>query len=163
MLDLILQILYVVIPCVIAIIGLVVGLITAVKKYKNAKTTAEKTAAINDIASAANDIVAEVENLFKGSSTKLKADGINTSAIKKDSAMAKLQSYAISKGYSDIFDPEYWSKAVDNIVALTRNVNARPSDVQAVKNNAVNAPDAASAVNAPATTDTTPTTPVATT
>lgn len=77
--------------------------------------------------------------------------------------MAKLQSYAISKGYSDIFDPEYWSKAIDDIVALTRNVNARATDTPTVENNAVNAPDAASAVNAPATTETTPTTPVATT
>lgn len=163
MLDLILQILYVVIPCVITIVGLIIGLVKAIKKYKAAKTAAEREAAMGDIARAATVFVAEVENLFKGSSTKLKADGINTSAIKKDSAMAKLQSYAISKGYSDIFDPEYWSKAIDDIVALTRNVNARATDTPTVENNAVNAPDAASAVNAPATTETTPTTPVATT
>lgn len=130
MLDLILQLCSVIIPSVAAIIGLIIGLVKSIKKYKKAKTDAEKLAAKNEIAEAAKGIVSEVEGVFNNSTSTLKSFGVNTGALKKDSAMAKLQSFALSRNYS--FDSEYWSQYVDNLVELTKSVNTNKVTMGAV-------------------------------
>lgn len=147
MLDLILQLCSVIIPSVIAIIGLVIGLVKSIKKYKKAKTEADKAAAKNEIADAAKSIVAEVEGIFNGSTSTLKTLGVNTGALKKDSAMAKLQSFAIARSYA--FDSDYWSQYIDNLVGLTKSVNTNKATTDAANlpTNAVATPANANVVS----------------
>ena len=53
----------------------------------------------------------------------LKQRNASAGAVKKDTVMTKLQAYAMEKGYE--FDAEFWSNQIDEIVALTRTVNAK--------------------------------------
>ena len=53
----------------------------------------------------------------------LKQSGSSAGAVKKDTVMTKLQAYALDKGYE--FDVAYWRNKVDEIVTLTKQVNAK--------------------------------------
>ena len=107
----------------------VLALVKNIKKYKNAKTVAEQEAAINDMKTAAQGFIADAEKLYEDYTKQLIGTGtpvttsIKSGALKKDSVMAKLSQYALEKGY--VFDSEYWSKAIDELVALTKNVNVK--------------------------------------
>lgn len=93
------------------------------KAYKEAQTEAEKQAAINDLTSLAKDLIISAENAYKEVDAILKQQGNKGSgAVKKDSVMTKLQAACIEKGID--FDCEYWSNKVDELVKLTREVNA---------------------------------------
>ena len=101
----------------------IIALVKSIKKRAEAKTEAEKTAAQNDMLNAVNGFIASAETLYKDIDSILKSQGKTSGANKKDSVMTKLQAYAIEKGYT--FDGDFWSAKIDEIVALTREVNAK--------------------------------------
>ena len=106
---------------------LIPSIILMVKKWKEAKaakTDAEKEAIYNEMLSEANNLIASAEETYKQVDAILKSQGgTGSGVVKKDSVMTKLQAYAAEKGIS--FDAEYWSAKVDEIVALTKKVNAK--------------------------------------
>ena len=111
------------------VVSFVIALVKNIKKYKNAKTVAEQEAAINDMKTAAQGFIADAEKLYEDYTKQLIGTGtpvttsIKSGALKKDSVMAKLSQYALEKGY--VFDSEYWSGVIDQLVELTKNVNAK--------------------------------------
>ena len=121
-----LQTIYIIIAIVSTLIGTtipaIIAFIKSVKKHRAAKTVAEQEAAKNEMMTAVNSFIASAERMYKGVDKIMKAQGQSTGALKKDSVMTQLQSFALSNGYE--FDKEYWSKTVDEIVALTKQVNS---------------------------------------
>lgn len=102
----------------------IIALVKYIKSYKAAKTEAEKQAAINEMLGIAKDLVASAEETYKNVDAVLKGQGQSGSgAVKKDSVLTKLQATCIEKGIE--FDEAYWSKTVDELVELTRQVNAK--------------------------------------
>lgn len=134
---------------IIKIVGAIAGVLFStliptvilyVKKYKAWKTAKEEAAAAqteaekaaaeaeaekikNELLGAANDFVVAAEQTYKEVNDILKSNGgAGCGAVKKDSVMTKLQAACIEKGVE--FDSEYWSAKVDELVTLTREVNA---------------------------------------
>ena len=114
--------------------GSVAALVVAIVKVFKKKKAAEKAAteaeklkllaeADADMLVATNTIVEETEKLYEGYDKACKANGTTAGPIKKDSALTKLQAYALEKGYD--FDKEKWSAAMDAVVAMTKKVNAK--------------------------------------
>lgn len=99
-----------------------VKLSNAVKERRAAVEEAEKEKATNDMLHAANNFIEAAEKTFAGFDTVMKAQNGSAGALKKDTVLTKLQAYAMSNGYT--FDEEYWSQKIDNIVAMTKEVNA---------------------------------------
>ena len=104
-----------VIPFATAIIG-------GIKKSKSAKTEAEKQTALNEMSNVVMTFILNAEQLYKDVNAVIKQRGSSCGALKKESVMANLQAYAFDKGYD--FDAEYWSNKIDEIVTLTKQVNA---------------------------------------
>lgn len=98
-------------------------MINRIKAVKNAKTEAEKQAAINELKADAQTFIIEAENLYKDIDSIVKGQGKTCGAIKKDSVMTKIQSDCITKGVEFIADE--WSAYIDEQVKLTRQVNAK--------------------------------------
>ena len=108
-------------------VPLVVSLVKAIKARKEAETAAEKEKANNDLLNVAQDLVATAEKAFASLDTVMKQQGASAGPMKKENVAAKLQAYALSKGYD--YDAEYWSEKIDEIVAFTREVNAKKKTV----------------------------------
>lgn len=134
------EIISIVIPIVTFLVGAVPAFIAmgaAIKKYRRtskelesasdeaatAKLEAEQAEAVNDMTNALQQLVAQTEVLYADVASQLKSSGKSAAAVKKDSAMVKLQAYALTKGYE--FDEEYWSEQLDNMVNMTKIVNAK--------------------------------------
>lgn len=106
------------------IIPTVIALARAIKAKKAAKTEAETEAAKNDMLTHVNSLIDNAEGMYKQVDALMKANGIgSTGILKKENVLTKLQAYAIEKGYT--FDLDFWSAKVDEIVKLTKKVNAR--------------------------------------
>lgn len=111
------------------VVSFVVALVKSIKKYKTAKTIAEQEAAINDMKSAAQGFISDAEKLYENYTKQLVGTGVavttsvKSGELKKKSVMSDLSQYAQGKGYT--FDAEYWSKEIDQLVELTKNVNAK--------------------------------------
>lgn len=101
----------------------IVGYAQARKKAKNARTEAEKQTALNDLKSLAQGFVVDAESLYKDIDAIVKEKGKTCGAVKKDSVMTKIQDACLTKGV--VFDKEFWSKEVDDLVEVTRQVNAK--------------------------------------
>lgn len=97
--------------------------VAAKTEEEKQRAEAEKQSAINDLKNLALGFVAEAEALYKDVDAIVKGQGKTCGALKKDSVMTKIQDACITKGVG--FDKEYWSKEVDNFVAITRKVNAK--------------------------------------
>ena len=117
----------------VVLLGTIVSFVTAlvknIKKYKAAKTEAEQEAALNDMTSAAQGFIADAEKLYENYTKQLVGTGVavttsvKSGELKKKSVMSDLSQYALEKGY--VFDSEYWSAVIDQLVELTKNVNAK--------------------------------------
>lgn len=109
------------------LVTLIPTIIALVKKWKDAKaakTDAEKQAIYNDMLNQVTDLIENAETTFSALNSSLKAQGkIGCGALKKNTVMDKLQIYAMTKGID--FDADYWSKKVDEIVDMTKQVNAK--------------------------------------
>lgn len=114
---------YIVVAAIITITSTVMAFIKAAKAKYTAKTANEKALADADMKAYANKLIVEAEQFYNVLDVALKAQGESAGPYKKESVMAKLQEYATSKNLA--FDKEYWSTEVDNIVTLTKNVNAK--------------------------------------
>ena len=97
-------------------------MINRIKAVKAAKTEAERQAALADIKDLAQNFIVEAETLYKDIDAIVKREGKTCGAVKKDSVMTKIQDACLTKGIT--FDKEYWSKEVDDLVTITRKVNA---------------------------------------
>ena len=98
-------------------------MINRIKAVKAAKTEAERQAALADIKSLAQNFIVEAESLYKDIDAIVKQNGKSCGAVKKDSVMTKIQDACLTKGIA--FDKEFWSKEVDDLVTITRQVNAK--------------------------------------
>lgn len=106
------------------IVTLIPSIILMVKKWKqarHAKTEAEKNAALNELSNVANNLIAEAEKAYASVNEALKSKGSSAGAMKKDKVLFQLQSYCTKNNLE--FDAEYWNKKIDEIVALTKQVN----------------------------------------
>lgn len=131
-----LKIIYVITSAVFTAIPLVIALIASIKskikirkQLKNCTDEAEKakleaanSAATTDMLNVCNELIMSAEILYSDVSSILKKEGKSAGSVKKDSVMSKLQAYAIERNYE--FDAEYWDKKVDEIVDMTKKVNA---------------------------------------
>lgn len=139
-LELILRIVYAVIAFLAVVIPLVVALVKAVKKKVEinkqlqettdeaeiAKLQAANAEATNEMLDICNELIVNAEDLYSNVSALLKKDGSSAGAVKKDSVMSKLQAYALEKGYT--FDTSFWSDKIDQIVEMTKKVNASTNE-----------------------------------
>ena len=98
-------------------------MINRIKAVKTAKTEAERQAALADIKSLAQNFIVEAESLYKDIDAIVKQNGKTCGAVKKDSVMTKIQDACLTKGIA--VDKEFWSKEVDDLVTITRQVNAK--------------------------------------
>lgn len=106
------------------IIPTTIALVKSIKAKKEAHTQAEREKATNDMLEQLNTLIETAEETYKQVDTLMKVNGYGSvGALKKETVLSKLQSYAIDRGY--IYDAEYWSNKVDEVVALTRKVNAK--------------------------------------
>lgn len=98
----------------LALLSALTGFIfSAVKNCKN-KKIAKAAQTANEITELAAKKVAEVEKLFSQASNVLKAVGVKTGEIKKESVMTFIQGSCVEKGIS--FDSDYWSEKVEKLV-----------------------------------------------
>lgn len=108
----------------VTLIPTIIGLVKKWKDAKAAKTDAEKQAIYNDMLNQVNTLVATAETTFSALDASLKAQGKSgCGALKKDTVMNKIQTYALTKGID--FDADYWSTKIDEVVAVTKKVNAK--------------------------------------
>lgn len=107
---------------------LVVKFVQELKARRNAETETEKTKALNDMLATAQAFVQNAEKAFEGYDKMLKQQGESAGAMKKDNVITKLQTYALQHGYD--FDVNFWDEKIDEIVAFTKNVNAKKKNVQ---------------------------------
>lgn len=105
------------------IIPLVIKLIQANKKRKEAKTEAEQAEAEKDMLTTAILLIDGAEELYKDIDIEMKRQGKSAGSVKKDNVMTKLKSYAVDKNY--LFDADKWSEVIDNIVKFTKSVNGK--------------------------------------
>lgn len=103
------------------------------KKYKAAKTEAEKQAAYNEIRTNAQTFIIEAESLYKDVDSIMKGQGKTCGAFKKESVMTKIQGDCIAKGVEFIAD--VWSSYIDEQVKLTRKVNAKSEEAPTTSTN----------------------------
>lgn len=104
-------------------IPFIIALVKAIKDKKAAKTEAEEQKANADLYNLAQLLVTGAESTFAEFNTFMKNKGLSAGAEKKKSVLVDLKEYALSKHYT--FDAEFWSKKIDEIVSLTKSVNAK--------------------------------------
>lgn len=106
----------------VTLIPSIIALVKNVKAAKEAKTEAERVAIKNDMLNQLRALVSAAEQTYKSVDDILKSKGQKgCGELKKQAVMSELQNYAYEKGVA--FDKEYWSKQVDEVVALTKQVN----------------------------------------
>ena len=89
------------------------------KKYKDlkeAKNAAERAAIISDILNNAQNFVVSAEELYKD------VNGFSCGKLKKDKVMTDIKQLCLAKGIA--FNADFWSEKVEEIVAVTKSVNA---------------------------------------
>ena len=111
------------IPLVIGAISAVVAFITAWKAKKKAKTQAEKAAAELAMEQAAKGFIVEAEKLYSAYDAMAKQRGESAGALKKETVLAKLRTYAIENGIT--LDVAVWTDKIDELVKFTKDVNAK--------------------------------------
>ena len=102
-----------------AVTGLIVSLLKNCKNKKIAGT-AEK---INGITELAVQKVIEVEKLFSQASSVLKAVGIKTGEIKKESVMTYLEGCCMEQKIA--FDSDYWAEKSEKLVEVLNACGSR--------------------------------------
>lgn len=108
----------------VTLIPFVVTTVKNFKAAKEAKTDAERQAIYNDMLNQVTALVANAETTFKALDESLKGQGKSgCGALKKQTVMQSLQTYALTKGIE--FDADYWGTKVDEVVAVTKKVNVK--------------------------------------
>lgn len=104
------------------VVPTVISLFHSIKAKRGAKTEAEIEKANNDLREKALELILVAENTYADVNAILKSNGKSAGAMKKQSVMTSMQQYALDKGYA--FDGDYWSNKVEEIVAITKQVNS---------------------------------------
>ena len=90
-----------------------------------AKSAAEADAAAAkaelDLSDKMREAVDAAEQAYSVFDEMAKTRGLSCGAMKKENVLAKLQAYALEKGYT--FSAEKWGAAVDEYVAATKRIN----------------------------------------
>lgn len=106
----------------VTLIPSIIALVKYIKNYKNAKTDAERQAIYNSLMEEVTELIKKAEETYKSVDEVLKTKtGKGAGAVKKEMVLSKLQNSCYTKGLE--FDADFWSKKVDELVALTKNVN----------------------------------------
>ena len=122
--KLILMLLSLIITFVATFSPLVFKLGSANKARKEAETAAEKEKAYNDMFATAQELIKNAETAFAGFDAVMKQQQNGSAgAMKKKSVSTDLQAYALAHGYE--YDATFWGDKIDEIVAFTREVNAK--------------------------------------
>lgn len=119
----ILDIVYAIVGAIISAVPFIIALVKICKKKNSAKTDAEKEAAMNDLMEVVTTLIKQAEATYKDVDAILKSENKSAGPVKKDTVLTKLQAYALQKGYD--FDIDAWSDKIDDIVAMTKQVNAK--------------------------------------
>ena len=119
----ILDIVYAIAGAIASAVPFTITLCRIYKKKKAAKTEAEKEAATNDLTDVVTKFIEQAEETYTDVNNILKRENKSAGSVKKDSVLTKLQAYALQKGYD--FDLDEWSGKIDEIVEMTRKVNAK--------------------------------------
>lgn len=104
-------------------IPFIIALSKALKARKAAQTEAEKEKANAELYNLAKQLIQGAEVAYEEFNTYMKSKGLTAGSLKKKDVMIELKSFALENGYA--FDPEIWGEKIDEIVTLTRNVNAK--------------------------------------
>lgn len=89
---------------------------------EKAQAAAAQAAAELEMEQAAKSFIAEAETLYKAYDELLKSRGGSAGALKKETVLAKLRTYAIENGVS--LDVNEWSEKIDKLVKFTKSVNS---------------------------------------
>lgn len=111
------------IPVLLGAVSAVVAFVAAWKAKRKAKTAEEKAKAELEMEEAAKTFIADAETLYKAYDTMAKQNGGSAGALKKETVLAKLRTYAIEKGIT--LDVAFWTDKIDELVAFTKSVNAK--------------------------------------
>lgn len=95
---------------------------TAVAAAEVAAAQAQAAQAELDLTEKMQAEVQAAETAYQTFDAVAKQNGTSCGAMKREHVLAKLQAYALSKGYN--FDAEKWGAALDAFVAVTKVVNA---------------------------------------
>lgn len=120
--DLILDIFKIVIAFFTGVIPGLIALYKFTKATIKAKSSIDREKNFTLMLDEVNKLIVNAETQFKNLDNVLKSSNQGTSGVfKKESVMAKLQQFATNSHIE--FDLEYWSKKVDEIIAITKKVN----------------------------------------
>lgn len=111
------------IPLVLGALSAIVAFFAAWKAKRNAKNETERAQAELEMEQAAKSFIAEAENLYSAYDAIAKQNGGSAGALKKETVLAKLRTYAIEKGLT--LDVVAWSDKIDELVKFTKEVNAK--------------------------------------
>lgn len=107
----------------VTLIPTIILLVNKWKAYNKAKTEEEKQQILNDISNSVGQLVTEAEEQYKDFDKVLKAQtGTGCGTLKKDKVLSQIQALCTEKGIE--YDKEYWSNQVEEIVQITKQVNA---------------------------------------
>lgn len=96
---------------------------SAKTEAERAQAEAAQAAAELEMEQAAKVFIAEAETLYKAYDEILKVRGGSAGAMKKETVLAKLRTYAIEKGIA--LDVNEWSEKIDSLVKFTKSVNTK--------------------------------------
>lgn len=120
--EIVLKALTIIVAIVMGFLVTYPALRKAWKNYKEAKTAEEKARAELDIRNQLELLVSNVESSYSTLDKALKAIGSSAGPFKKDKVLSELRDFCDSKGYE--YDKDKLSAEVDNVVRLTKEVNA---------------------------------------
>ena len=121
------QTMYIILSIVAVLVGTIIPAAVNLGKSIKARIQAENDAAREkanaDLLTHAQEFIQGAESAFESFNKLLKSQGSSAGPMKKENVLTKLQAYALQQGYE--FDAEAWSAKIDEIVAFTREVNAK--------------------------------------
>lgn len=94
----------------------------AVEAAEQASAQAKAAQAEIDLTGVMQAEVEAAEKTYQTFDAAAKQSGTSCGPLKREHVLGKLQTYALSKGYT--FDAEKWGIAIDTFVAVTKVVNA---------------------------------------
>ncbi len=90
---------------------------------EKAQAEAERAAAELALEQAAKSFISQAEEMYKSVDDILKSRGESAGALKKETVLAKLRTYAIENGIT--LDVVAWTDKIDELVKFTKAVNAK--------------------------------------
>lgn len=121
-LNIISNVVYAIIGACGALIPTLITIFNKLKAVRLAKTETEAEKAKGDLREKVVELVQTAEKTYEDVNNILKRNGKSAGALKKQTVLNSLQQYAFEKGYA--FDKEYWDGKIEEVVALTKTVNA---------------------------------------